>query len=184
MIRQKALAIGATYTVMDENKNELFMIKQSSGEAAKTAVVGAALSAVAGDTLGGIMGRRQERNFDIMTLDNRWVGRIHKGKGAYKAPFDVTLSNGQPIAKIATKRSFIGGMKASLLDANGKPMISTKGNLIRRKYRMKDNSGNEIASVTAKLLQVRDTYNIQLKGNMHPIYPLSFAIIIDFEKDH
>lgn len=176
MIRQKALAIGATYTVMDENKNELFMIKQSGGEAMKTALVGA----VAGKTLG----RRQERNFDIMTLDNRWVGRIHKGKGAFKAPFDVTLSNGQPIAKIATKRSLIGGLKASLLDAQGQPMISTKGNLVRRKYRMKDNAGQEIATVKAKMLQIRDTYNIELKGNMHPIYPLSFAIIIDFEKDH
>jgi uncharacterized protein YxjI len=183
MIRQKALAIGDTYTVMDENKSDLFMIKQGGKEAVKAALAGAAFSALAGDTLGGIAKRRMERNFDIMTLDGRWVGRIHKGKGAYKAPFDVTLSNGQIVAKIATKRSFIGGMKATLLDANGQPMITTKGNLIRRKYMMKDNAGNEIARVTAKILQIRDTYTVELKGNMHPIYPLSFAIIIDFQKD-
>jgi len=183
MIRQKALAIGSTYTVMDENKSDLFMIKQAGSEAVKTAVVGAAIGALAGGAIGGVAKRRMERNFDIMTLDGRWVGRIHKGKGAYKAPFDVTLSNGQIVAKIATKRSFIGGMKATLLDANGQPMITTKGNLIRRKYMMKDNAGNEVARVTAKILQIRDTYTIDLKGNMHPIYPLSFAIIIDFQKD-
>jgi uncharacterized protein YxjI len=175
IIRQKALAIGDTYTVMDENKADLFIIKQGGKEAVKAALVGAAI--------GGIVKRRMERNFDIMTLDGRWVGRIHKGKGAYKSPFDVTLSNGQLVAKIATKRSLIGGLKASLLDGNGAPMISTKGNLIRRKYMMKDTAGNEIARVTAKLLQIRDTYTVELKGNMHPIYPLAFAIIIDFEKD-
>jgi uncharacterized protein YxjI len=183
IIRQKALAIGDTYTVMDENKADLFIIKQAGKEAVKAALVGAALGAIAGDAIGGIGKRRMERNFDIMTLDGRWVGRIYKGKGAYKSPFDVTLSNGQLVAKIATKRSFIGGLKASLLDGNGQPMISTKGNLIRRKYMMKDNGGNEIARVTAKLLQIRDTYTVELKGNMHPIYPLAFAIIIDFEKD-
>lgn len=175
LLRQRALAIGATYDVLDENKNALFKIKQSAGEAVGTALVGA--------VAGRLAKRYMKRNYDILTADDRGVGKIAKGSGAFKTGYTITLNDGRTIGVINVKRSLIGGLKASLLDMNGQPMISTKGNLIRRKYMMKDNGGNEIARVTAKMLQIRDTYSVELKGQMHPIYPLTFAVIIDFEKD-
>jgi uncharacterized protein YxjI len=174
-VRQRALSIGATYDVMDENKNPLFKIKQDASQAVGTALVGA---------LAGKMAKRyMKRSYEMLTVDDRSVGKIAKGSGAFKAGYTITLNDGRVIGVINTKRSFIGGLKATLLDPQGKPMIQTKGNLIRRKYFMKDGAGNEVAKVTAKMLQIRDTYDVELKANMHPIYPLTFAIIIDFQKD-
>ncbi len=175
LLRQRALAIGATYDVLDENKNALFKIKQDAGQAVGTALVGA--------VAGGLVKRYMKRSYKILTADDRTVGQISKGSGAFKTAYTITLSDGRMVGYINVKRSLIGGLKASLLDQAGKPMISTKGNLIRRKYAMKDPAGSEIARVTAKMLQIRDTYKVELKGNMHPIYPLTFAVIIDFEKD-
>lgn len=175
LVRQRALAVGATYDVMDENKNSLFKIKQAGKQAVGTALVGA--------VAGRMASRHMKRSYEILTIDDRAVGTIAKGSGAFKAGYAITLKDGRTIGVINTKRSLIGGLKAQLLDPQGKPMISTKGNLIRRKYMMKDNQGNELARVTAKLLQIRDTYKVELKTQMHPIYPLTFAIIIDFQKD-
>jgi uncharacterized protein YxjI len=173
LLRQRALAIGATYDVLDENKNALFKIKQDASQAAGTALVGA----VAGK-------RYMSRSYRILTADDREVGQIAKGSGAFKTAYQVALSDGRVVAAINVKRSLIGGLKASLLDPTGRPMITTKGNLIRRKYQMKDGAGAELAKVTAKMLQIRDTYKVELTtSNLHPIYPLTFAIIIDFEKD-
>ena len=175
LLRQRMMSVGATYDILDENKNPLFMIKQDTGNAVGAALVGAAL--------GSFAKRRMKRNYAINTVDGRYVGTIAKGTGAYKTAYTITMAGGQMVGYINVKRGFIGGLKASLLDAQGKPMISTKGNLIRRKYMMKDASGAECARITAKMLQIRDTYSVELKGNMHPIYPLTFAVIIDFEKD-
>lgn len=175
LVRQRALAVGATYDVMDESKNPLFKIKQSGKQAVGTALVGA--------VAGRLASRYMERSYQMLTTDDRPVGVIAKGSGAFKAGYSITLNDGRVIGVINTKRSLIGGLKASLLDGKGQPMIQTKGNLIRRKYMMKDNQGNELARVTAKLLQIRDTYKVELKTQMHPIYPLTFAIIIDFQKD-
>lgn len=176
LLRQRALAIGATYDVLDENKNALFKIKQDAGQAVGTALVGA--------VAGKLAKRYMSRSYRILTADDREVGTIAKGSGAFKAAYQVTLSDGRVVAAINMKRSLIGGMKASLLDPTGKPMITTKGNLIRRKYKMKDSGGADLAQVTAKMLQIRDTYKVELKtSNLHPIYPLTFAVIIDFQKD-
>ena len=176
MVRQRALSVGATYDILDENKNALFKIKQDAGNAVGTALVGAAL--------GSIASRRMKRTYQILTVDDRHVGTMAKGTGAFKTAYTITLAGGQLVGYINVKRGFIGGLKASLLDQQGKPMISTKGNLIRRKYMMKDAGGQDVAQVTAKMLQVRDTYSVQLRGtSIHPIYPLTFAVIIDFEKD-
>ncbi|HEX9710671.1 MAG TPA: hypothetical protein VGB42_12000 [Candidatus Thermoplasmatota archaeon] len=175
LVRQRALAIGATYDVMDENKNSLFKIKQDASQAVGTALVGA--------VAGKMAKRYMKRSYEILSADDRSVGKIAKGSGAFKAGYTIQLNDGRLIGVINTKRSLIGGLKATLVDPQNKPMIMTKGNLIRRKYMMKDNGGNEVARVTAKLLQIRDTYKVELKTQMHPIYPLTFAIIIDFQKD-
>jgi uncharacterized protein YxjI len=175
LLRQRALSVGATYDVMDEAKNPLFKIKQDAGQAVGTALVGA--------VAGGLVKRYMKRSYKILTADDREVGTIAKGSGAFKAAYTIQLVDGRMIGYINVKRSLIGGLKASLLDPAGAPMISTKGNLIRRKYAMKDSAGGEIGRVTAKMLQIRDTYKVELKGPMHPIYPLTFAVIIDFEKD-
>jgi uncharacterized protein YxjI len=177
LVRQRVLAVGATYDVMDENKNPLFKIKQAGKQAVGTALVGAIPYA------GRMASRSMKRSYEMLTADDRSVGKIAKGSGAFKAGYSITLNDGRVIGIINTKRSLIGGLKAALVDPQGRTMIATKGNLIRRKYLMKDNAGNEVARVTAKLLQIRDTYRVEIKSQMHPIYPLTFAIIIDFQKD-
>jgi uncharacterized protein YxjI len=174
-VRQRALSIGATYDILDEQKNPLFKIKQDASQAVGTALVGA----LAGD----LVKRHMKRSYTILTSDDRTVGWIKKGSGAFKTAYTITLADNRMVGYINVKRSLIGGLKASLMDSQNKPMISTKGNLIRRKYMMKDAGGGECARVTAKMLQVRDTYDVELKSQMHPIYPLTFAVIIDFEKD-
>jgi uncharacterized protein YxjI len=176
LLRQRALSIGATYDVLDDQKNPLFKIKQDTGNAVGAALVGA--------IAGGLVKRHMKRTYYIQTNDDRPVGTIAKGSGAFKTAYTITLADGRMVGYINVKRGFIGGLKASLLGADGKPMISTKGNLIRRKYAMRYGAGTEVARVTAKMLQIRDTYSVILAGNsMHPIYPLTFAVIIDFEKD-
>ncbi len=176
LLRQRALTIGATYDVLDDQKNPLFKIKQDAGQAVGAALVGA--------LAGSIVKRHMKRSYAILTNDDRPVGMISKGSGAFKTAYTITLADGRMVGYINVKRGFIGGLKASLLNGQGQPMISTKGNLIRRKYAMKDPAGTEVARVTAKMLTLRDTYSVILAGNsMHPIYPLTFAVIIDFEKD-
>src|SRR5690349_16875380 len=108
MLRQRALSIGATYDVLDENKNGLFKIRQDAGQAVGAALVGAAL--------GKMAKRHMKRTYQIETVDDRHVGTIAKGSGAFKTAYTITMAGGQMIGYINVKRGFIGGLKASLLD--------------------------------------------------------------------
>ena len=174
LLRQRVLSIGATYDILDESKNPLFKVRQDSGNALGTALVGA---------LYKFASRSMTRSYYIETVDDRLVGVLEKGKGAFTTAYTITLTTGQMVGYINVRRGFMGGLKAALLDAQGRPMIDTQGNLLRRKYTMRDAAGGEVARITAKMLQIGDTYSVELFGNVHPIYPLTFAVIIDFEKD-
>jgi uncharacterized protein YxjI len=81
------------------------------------------------------------------------------------------------------KRSLIGGLKASwIAPGGGQTIMMTKGNIIRRKYRIVDAGGREIGHVRHKILAIRDVWQLQLEGGVNHLYGAIFAAILDFEK--
>jgi uncharacterized protein YxjI len=47
---------------------------------------------------------------------------------------------------------------------------------------IKDPGGRDLAKVHEAWVAVRDTYNVDMMGNIDPLYPLVFTTRIDFEK--
>ena len=89
---------------------------------------------------------------------------------------------GGSFGTIDMRRSLIGGLKASWLLPSGQPAMSTKGNIIRRKYRIVDPAGTEIGRVRHKILAIRDVWQLELESGANHLYSALFAAVLDFEK--
>ena len=61
-------------------------------------------------------------------------------------------------------------------------MFTTRGNLLRHNFSIHDPTGGEEAKVHEAWASVRDTFNLDLVGEIDPLCPIILAILIDREK--
>jgi len=153
--------------------------------------VGAALRTRAGKLYTGInldayLGRMAARStnmtYALMDANGNGLGRILKEGGANQSTFTLEDSSGQRLFVIMLQRGAMGGITATAVGPDGKPMLQTSGNLARHNFMIKDSAGSELAKVHEAWVAVRDTYNVDMIGSVDPVYPLVFTILIDFEK--
>jgi uncharacterized protein YxjI len=76
----------------------------------------------------------------------------------------------------------IGGLKATWGGPDGQPWMTTKGNIIRRKYTIVAPDGRVLGRVRHKILAIRDVWQLELDPGANHLYSAIFATVLDFEK--
>ena len=180
LVQHKALSLGHSYRVMDASKKHLFTVQ---GDAAQN-ITGNLLGNLAG---GGYIGRLAARSvnmtYGIVAADGTRWGQLAKTGGGNQSMFTLTDNAGQPWVIIQMERGLMGGVKATAVWPNGQPMMQTSGNLLRHNFMIRDGAGADLAKVHEQWVSIRDTYNVDIMGNIDPLFPLVYAVVIDYEKE-
>jgi uncharacterized protein YxjI len=174
VVQHQMLSLGHSYRVMDHEKRHLFEVRGNATQELKSNLLG---------SLAGTLGQRSiNMTYSLINSQGVVVGTFEKQGGPYQSVFTLTDSQGRPWVTVTLARGGFGGITATAVYPDGRPMMETKGNLMRHDFKIHDPSGAELAKVHEAWAAVRDTYNIDLLGNIDPLYPLAFAILIDYEK--
>jgi len=183
LVQHQILSFGHDYRVMDAQKNHLFTVRGDVGQNLKGNAMG---SMIGGLTNSSYMQRLAARSvnmtYTLVNAQGTVHGTIKKEGGANSSVFTLLDLQGQAWVIVTLQRGLMGGMNATAVTPDGRPMLQTSGNLMRHNFMVKDPGGAELAKVHEAWVAVRDTYNVDLLGNIDALYPLVFTILIDFEK--
>jgi uncharacterized protein YxjI len=183
LMKMKILSLGKNYDVMDSEKRVLCTIGLDSGQNIKGALVGSAVASIAGDYVGRYAKRSLTYTYDVKDAAGNLALQIAKGGGGNTSQFQINDPlTGGTFGTIHMKRSLFGGLKANWVDPNGQTRITSKGNIIRRKYTMLGADGREIGKVRHKILAIRDVWQLELQAGSNHLFSALFAIVLDFEK--
>ena len=185
LMKMRILSFGKNYDVMDEGKNVLCTVGLDAGQNVKGQLFGAAIGQLAGDYVGRWAARGLAYTYTVKTPQGQLALNIIKSPGGNRATFDVRDPlTGASAGTILLKRSLIGGLKATwMAPGTGQAIMETRGNVIRRTYRIVDASGREIGHVRHKILAIRDVWQLHLEPAINHLYGAVFAAILDFEKE-
>lgn len=183
LMKMQILSFGKNYDVMDTGSRVLCKVGLDAGQNVKGALLGAAVS----DLAGGYVGRWAQRSlaytYVVRDAQGNPALEIRKGSGGNKATFQVVdpqLNVG--LGQIDLTRSLIGGLKASWVAPQGQVYFSSKGNIIRRQYDIVGPQGASVGHVRHKILAVRDVWQLELDPQINHLYSALFATVLDFEK--
>ena len=181
IVQHQLLSLGHSYRVMDAENRHLFTVQGNAQQNISGNMLG---SFVGGSDsyLGRMMARSVDMTYTLTDAQGTTYGTVAKQGSANQSSFTLVDSQGKPYVVVNLERSVIGGIKAAAADPNGQPMLSTSGNLLRHNFMIKDAQGRDQAKVHEAWVAVRDTYNVDMLGDMNPLYPLVFTIMLDFEK--
>ncbi|HYA57621.1 MAG TPA: zinc-ribbon domain-containing protein [Thermoplasmata archaeon] len=180
LVQHQVLSMGHSYRVMDSNKNHLFTVRGDAGQNIQGNMLG---SLVGGGYLGRFAARSVTMSYTLVDPQGTVHGSVVKEGGGNSSTFTLTDSSGQPWVVISLSRGVMGGITATAADGQGRPLMSTGGNLMRHNFMIKDAAQKDLAKVHEAWVAVRDTYNVDMLGSIDPVYPLVFTIMLDFEKE-
>lgn len=183
LMKMRILSLGKNYDVMDENQHVLCKVGLDASQNLTGSVVGSAVGAIAGDFIGKMVARNMQYTYTVTDPQGNLAYEIRKGKGAYTTEFTIVDPHANaPVGKIGMKRSLIGGLKAVWMNPQGQTYMSTKGNIIRRKYQILGPDGRPVGHVRHKIFAIRDVWQLELDPNVNHLYSALFATVLDFEK--
>lgn len=183
LMKMRILSLGKNYDIMDRDQRVLYHIGLDSQQNVSGAVFGAAVSSLAGDYLGRYAQRSLSYTYDVTDTSGTLAMQIRKSGGGNSSRFDVVdAQTGGSFGYIEMKRSLIGGLKAAWKTGDGQTIMSSKGNIIRRKYVIVGGNGAEMAKVRHKILAIRDVWQLELQPQVNHLYASIFSIVLDFEK--
>ncbi len=180
LVQHQVISLGHSYRVMDAHKHHLFTVRGDAGQNLQGNLLAGALG---GGYLGRLAGRSVNMTYSLVTEGETVHGQVLKEGGGNQSTFTLTDPAGQRWLVVHLQRGVMGGITATAVNPAGQPMMQTSGNLLRHNFVIKDPSGKELAKVHEAWVAVRDTYNVDLMGEIDPMYPLVFTILIDFEKE-
>ncbi len=177
LMKKKILAVGKNYAVMDQEQNHLCYVYLD----AKQNLVGNLLSGA----LGSWAGREMGYTYIVQDQNNQNALIIKKGAGAWKASFGVfDAESGDQKGMISMKRGLIGGMQAEWIDKETDQVtMQTRGNVLKRQYKILGPNGEELGHVRHKIAAVRDVWNLRLSDDANILNAAIFATVLDFEKE-
>jgi hypothetical protein len=73
-------------------------------------------------------------------------------------------------------------MTATATGPDGRPILEARGNLFHHTFSIHDSTGIEVAKIHEAFASLRDTYHLELMGNVDPVAAIVFAILIDHYK--
>ncbi|MCI4347659.1 MAG: zinc-ribbon domain-containing protein [Thermoplasmata archaeon] len=183
LVQHQILALGHSYRVMDHEKRHLFAVKGDVVQQMQSNLMGSFLQKATGSSYLGRVGERSTNmTYSLVDAQGTLIGTFSKQGGPNESIFTLTDLTGRPCVTVTLNRGGFGGITAVAVYPDGRPMMQTHGNLMRHDFRIRDPGGAELAKVHEAWASVRDTYNIDIEGNIDPLYPLAFAILIDYEK--
>jgi uncharacterized protein YxjI len=177
LVRHQMLSIGHSYQVLDHEKHHLFTVKGSATQQFESNLMGGMFRNA------GVGERMVNMTYTLVNSQDAVVGTFSKQGGPNESTFTLVDVNGQPWVMLTLHRGGFGGITATAVYPDGRPMMETKGNLMRHDFMVHDPSGAPLAKVHEAWASVRDTYNIDVLGNIDPLFPLAFSILIDYEKE-
>jgi uncharacterized protein YxjI len=182
LIQHQVISLGHSYRVMDPEKNHLFTVRGDAGQNLSGNALGSLLGG-SNSYLGRMAARSVNMTYSLVNAQGTVLGSIQKQGGANQSQFTLVDSAGQRRVVVALQRGLVGGITATAVSPEGQPMLQTSGNLVRHNFMIKGPGGEDLAKVHEAWVAVRDTYNVDMLGNIDPLYPLVFTILIDFEKE-
>lgn len=183
LMKMRILSFGKNYDVMDPGQRVLCQVGLDAGQNVKGQAVSAAIGSVAGGYLGRWAARSLEYTYDVKDAEGNLALQIRKGAGGNAAQFlIVDPQTGSGFGVIDLKRSIFGGLKAVWNGPDGQPWMSTKGNILRRKYSIVAPDGSELGRVRHKILAIRDVWQLELEARANHLFSVIFATVLDFEK--
>jgi uncharacterized protein YxjI len=183
LVQHIVLSMGHSYRVMDPEKHHLFTVQGDVGQNLTANAFGNMLGGGSNSYLGRMAARSVNMTYTLVNAQGAQLGTILKEGGANSSTFTLVDSAGQRLVVVTLERGLMGGITAKAVRPDGSPILQTSGNLVRHNFTIAGPGGNELAKVHEAWVAVRDTYNVDLQGNVDPIYPLVFTILIDFEKE-
>jgi uncharacterized protein YxjI len=166
---------------MDAGKNHLFTVRGDVGQNLRGNVLGGFMGG-SDSYMGRLAARSVNMTYSLVNAQGTVLGTIQKQGGGNSSQFTLMDSAGQRCVVVTLERGLIGGITATAVSPDGRPMLQTGGNLVRHNFMIKDPGGKDLAKVHEAWVAVRDTYNVDMIGSVDPLYPLVFTILIDFEK--
>jgi len=183
LMKMQILSFGKNYDVMDEQKTVICKVGLDAGQNVKGALLGSAVSQIAGGYVGRWAQRSLEYTYIVRDAQGTPALEIRKGGGGNRAEFQVVdPQTNVLLGKIDMKRSLLGGLKASWVAPDGQVYLHSKGNIIRRKYEIMGPDGASVGRVRHKILAIRDVWQLELSPQVNHLYSALFATVLDFEK--
>jgi len=179
LLQHEMMTGGRCYRVLDPEKRLLFTARESRSEAISESMF-AVFKLAAGKTLAyhWVVADAAGNARGLITVEVTQQGEVS------------TLSDwtGTPLLAVTIARTVMGGshvyvvthgFSASAALPDGRRWLEAKGNLLHHNFSIQDLSGTEVAKIHEAWASVRDTYNLDLVGDVDPLYALIFAIVID-----
>lgn len=183
LMKMRILSFGKNYDVMDAQQQVLCQVGLDAGQNVKGALVGSAVSQLAGGYVGRWAQRSLQYTYVVRDAQGNPALEIRKGSGGNKSQFQVVDPQlNAVVGSIDMQRSLIGGLKASWVAPDGQTYLRSKGNIIRRKYEIVGPQGASVGRVRHKILAIRDVWQLELDPQVNHLYSALFATILDFEK--
>jgi uncharacterized protein YxjI len=117
---------------------------------------------------------------------------IEDAAGNLRGRLSLQAENGRMVATLADATgnaqmavNVVRGMASLTAQAagpDGRPTLEARGNLMHHNFAIHDAGGAEVAKIHESYVSARDTYNLDLVGNVDPVSATVFAILIDHFK--
>ncbi|HEV2166397.1 MAG TPA: hypothetical protein VGS23_05410 [Thermoplasmata archaeon] len=181
---QHILLSGArNYRVLDHEKHPLFTVKESVQQELQNSFQNGPFGQGMGMRMGGAGPPMPNMDWVVEDSSGNVRGNLRLQVSGNEAISTLSGSDGVPVLAVRIDRGLVGGLHAYVGFPNGPTMFETQGNLLRHSFQIKDPSGREVAKIHEAFVSVRDTYNLDLLGEIDPLAPLILAIVIDREKE-
>jgi len=179
LLQHEMLSGGRCYRVLDPEKRLLFTARESRGEAISESMF-AWIRVAAGKTLAyhWVVADAGGNPRGIITVEVTWEGEVST----------LSDSTGTPLLTVKIGQTGIGGSRVYVVThgftataalPDGRPWLEAKGNLLGLNFSIQTLAGTEVAKIHEAWASVRDTYKLDLVGDVDPLYPLIFAILVD-----
>jgi len=107
------------------------------------------------------------------------VGTIPGRLSGNKVVFTVTGPAEMPLLSVNAETISFGRLSATATYPDGRAMFSTRGNLMGHDFSLLDPSGGEVARVHRAWASLRNTYNLEVLGELDPLAAIVFAILVE-----
>ena len=114
--------------------------------------------------------------------------KIYDSHGNELGEVNQKLISVSPTFELYEKGKKIGSIKKKLFKLLGSAYSidslgwTAKGNFTERNYSIQDSNGNLVATIGKQLLNLTDTYVLDIVNPQHALHVLMFVIAIDAEK--
>jgi hypothetical protein len=182
LLQHQLLTEGRNYRVLNHEKRHLFTVKENVGQDLWANMFRSRPPPRSGAFFGQLGAPTYTYTWGVEDASRNVQGVIQIQMHGNTAVSTLVNAAGAPILAVSVERSLMGTMNATAAFPDGRAMFQTKGNLIRHSFSVHDPSGGEVAKIHESFASLRDTYNLDIVGNVDPLAPLIFAILIDREK--